>query len=81
MVEKCRPSSIPSAVDKEGRLNPLTCWFDVKPIHHADEAMCLQQVEVLEAHVLQLLLQLAGVEVLWDTVVFRVLLDTDKEEG
>ena len=60
---------------------PLTCWFDIKSIRHDDETMCLQQVQVLEAHVLQLLLQLAVTELLWDAVVLGVLLDADKEEG
>ena len=60
---------------------PLTCWFDIKSIRHDDETMCLQQVQVLEAHVLQLLLQLAVAELLWDAVVLGVLLDADKEEG
>ena len=60
---------------------PLTCWFDIEPVHHADEIMCLKEVEVLEAHVLQLLLQLAVAEVLWDAIVSGVLLDADKEEG
>lgn len=92
MVKRCATNSYthlahslarlaPTTEAQKGPVTPLTSWLDIKPVHHADEAMRLQEVQVLEAQVLQLLLQLAVAEVLWDAVVLGVLLDADKKEG